>query len=184
MYIFTHGLASENYDRFADQIERGAAHRSAFLIPCIILQVRLDQLLESLNLLQDKVYWNERKLGIRYDDHDNPDPTEIDYTALSKDLNGVNTNLAYVAWSCKTITRQLEFLDEIAKRYRAQAVKSGVLEDQALEVEHMLLESHAHLRSWNTGLEDRSEYLSKRGQALVQTVSPRLDLLQLICLSL
>ena len=31
-------------------------------------------------------------------------------------------------------------------------------------------ETHAQLRVWNEGIIDRAEYLSKRGQALVQTV--------------
>ncbi|KAH7079545.1 hypothetical protein FB567DRAFT_124711 [Paraphoma chrysanthemicola] len=170
MYIFMHGLASANYDRFSYAIQSGAAKDSAFLIPSIMTQFRLEQLSKVLNLWHDKVYWNERKLGIRFDHHDNPDPAGIDYTTLSKDLNAANTNLAYLDWSCKTIARQLDFMDDIAHRFRSQAVKNGTSEDAAADTEHLLLETQAHLRSWNTGLADRAEYLSKRGQALVQTV--------------
>lgn len=170
MYVFMHGLASANYDRFASIIQDGAAKDSAFLIPSIMLQFRLEQLSKALNLWHDKVYWNERKLGIRFDHHDNPDPASIDYTTLSKDLNAANTNLAYVDWSCKTIARQLDFMDGIAHHFRSLAVRNGTKDDEASDTEHLLLETHAHLRSWNTGLVDRAEYLSKRGQALVQTV--------------
>lgn len=171
MYIYTHGLASSNYDRFAHIIEHGAAKESAFLIPSIIVQCNLEQRLKALNLWQDKVYWNERKLGIRFDHHDNPDPTSIDYSTLSRDLNAANINLAYVAWSCKNTTRQLEFMDEVSKRYRTQAVRNGIPNQEAAEVQRLLLGTHAHLRAWNNGLEDRADYLSKRAQALVQTVS-------------
>jgi len=65
----------------------------------------------------------------------------------------------------------LDFLDQVAKRYRTQAHANKIAEDESVEVELLLLDSHAHMRSWNAGLEDRAEYLSKRGQALVQTVS-------------
>ena len=149
MYSFIHGLASKNYDRFSNIIEAGAASDSAFLIPSIILQFSLEERPKTLNLWQDKVYWNERKLGIRFDHHDNPDLVSIDYTTLSKDLNAANTNIAYFLWSCKTTARQLAFMDEIAKRYRTQGVRNGMPDEQAAEVEQMLLESHAHLRSWN-----------------------------------
>jgi hypothetical protein len=165
-----HGLASINYDRFSYAIQEGAASTTAFLIPSIIVRYNLEQRVKSLNLWQDRIYWHERKLGIRFDHHDNPDLASIDFTTLSKDLNAANTNLAYVVWTCKSTTRMLDFLDEVARKYRAQATTNGTTDDEAAEVELLLLESQAHMRSWNAGLEDRAEYLSKRGQALVQTV--------------
>lgn len=173
MHIFMHGLASKNYDHFSQAIEAGASNSTAFLIPSIIVRYNLEQRLNSLNVWQGRVYWYERKVGIRSDHHDNPDLTSIDFTTLSKDLNAANTNLAYVVWSCKSTTRMLDFLDQVAKKYRTQAVKNGMQEEDAAETEQLLLETHAHLRSWNAGLEDRAEYLSKRGQALVQTVSQK-----------
>jgi hypothetical protein len=171
MYVFMHGLASINYDRFSYAIEEGAASTTAFLIPSIIVRYNLEQRVKALNLWQDKIYWHERKLGIRFDHHDNPDLANIDFTTLSKDLNAANTNLAYIVWSCKSTTRMLDFLDQVAMRYRTQATQNEVPDDEAAEIEILLLDSHAHMRSWNAGLEDRAEYLSKRGQALVQTVS-------------
>jgi hypothetical protein len=171
MYIYMHGLASRNYDYFATLVETSTTLSTSLLIPSLIIQFNLEQRLKALNMWQDKVYWNERKLGIRFDHHDNPDPIGIDYTKLSKDLNAANINLAYVLWSCKNTVRQLDFVDQVAKRYRAQAGKNGVANEQAAEIEQLLLDTHAHLRSWNHGLSDRAEYLSKRAQALVQTVS-------------
>ncbi|KAF1833979.1 hypothetical protein BDW02DRAFT_355030 [Decorospora gaudefroyi] len=170
MYIFMHGLASINYDRFSYAIQGGAASATAFLVPSVVVRYNLEQRVKALNLWQDKIYWHERKLGIRFDHHDNPDLANIDFATLSKDLNAANTNLAYIVWSCKSTTRMLDFLDQVAKRYRTQGTANGVSIDEVSEVELLLLEAHAHMRSWNAGLEDRAEYLSKRGQALVQTV--------------
>jgi hypothetical protein len=171
MYIFMHGLATRNYDRFSYAIQQGAASASAFLIPSIIVRFNLERIVKALNLWHDKIYWHERRVGIRFDHHDNPDPSSIDYTTLSKDLNAANTNLANIVWQCKSTTRMLDFLDQVAKRYKSKADANGRTEDESTGTEQLLLDSHAHMRSWNAGLEDRAEYLSKRGQALVQTVS-------------
>ncbi|KAI4628153.1 hypothetical protein J4E80_002291 [Alternaria sp. BMP 0032] len=165
-----HGLATHNYDRFANAIQQGAASTSAFLIPSIIVQFNLERAMQGLNSWHDKIYWHERKLGIRFDHHDNPPLSSIDFGKLSKDINAANTNLARVVLSCKSVTRMLDFLDQVAKRYRTQADANKIDNDESTEVEQLLLDSHAHMRSWNAGLEDRAEYLSKRGQALVQTV--------------
>ncbi|KAH7396402.1 hypothetical protein BKA66DRAFT_455045 [Pyrenochaeta sp. MPI-SDFR-AT-0127] len=170
MYLFMHGLANVSFDDLSYSIQWGAASATAFLIPSIVIQRNLEQRLKALNLWQDKIYWHERRLGIRFDHHDNPDLATIDFTNLSKDLNAANTNLAYILWSCKSTTRQLEFLNMVVKRYRAQAIANGTTPEEVSNVEIILLDAHAHLRSWNNGLEDRAEYLSKRGQALVQTV--------------
>jgi FMN-dependent NADH-azoreductase len=171
MYVFMHGLASNNYDRFSYAIQQGASSTSAFLIPSMIVRFNLEQRVKALNLWQDKIYWHERRVGIRFDHHDNPKLSSIDFSTLSKDLNAANTNLAYAMWSCKSTTRMLDFLDQVAKRYKTQAIANKTSEEDATEMEQLLIESHAQMRSWNAGLEDRTEYLSKRGQALVQTVS-------------
>lgn len=165
-----HGLASRNFDDFSYAIENGAASASAFLIPSMTVQRNLEQVVKSLNSWQDQIYWNERRLGIRFDHHDNPNLESIDFTTLSKDLNAVNTNLSFCQWSCKNTIRLLDFLDLVAKKYRVLAAANGMRDEEALEVELLLIETHAHLRSWAVGLQDRTEYLSKRGQALVQTV--------------
>ncbi|KAI4938048.1 hypothetical protein J4E85_000487 [Alternaria conjuncta] len=165
-----HGLATHNYDRFANAIQQGAASTSAFLIPSIIVQFNLERAVQALNSWHDKIYWHERKLGIRFDHHDNPPLSSIDFGNLSKDINAANTNLARIVLSCKSIARMLDFLDQVAQRYRTQADANKIDKDESTEVEQLLIDSHAHMRSWNAGLEDRAEYLSKRGQALVQTV--------------
>lgn len=46
----------------------------------------------------------------------------------------------------------------------------GFSNSEVDDLEATLNQAHAHLRVWNEGILDRAEYLSKRGQALVQTV--------------
>jgi hypothetical protein len=166
-----HGLATGTFDHFAEEILGGIANASAFLVPSVMIRYNLSELGKATARWHDQIYWHERTLGIRYDHHDDIDLANLDFTSLSRNLNGANTQLAYIAWSCKSIARLLAFLDEVVERYRQQAVAHNEPEDEVSQVTNLLLETHARLRAWNIGLQDRTEYLSKRGQALVQTVS-------------
>ncbi|EMD92193.1 hypothetical protein COCC4DRAFT_130791 [Bipolaris maydis ATCC 48331] len=170
MYIFMHGLATETYDRFARDVEEGAANESAFIIPSMIVQHNLSQLGKVIDRWHDEIYWHERALGIRYDHHDSIDLANLDFTALSRTLNAANTQLAYIAWSCKSTARLLDFLNQVTDRYRQQAMAHGEPEKDIAHIIDLLSGTHEHLRAWNAGLQDRTEYLSKRGQALVQTI--------------
>jgi hypothetical protein len=154
MYMYIHGLASREFQHFTFLVQRSNTLTSTLLIPSLIVQFNLEEILRALDVWQDKVYVDERKLGVRFDHHDNPDPVGIDYTILSKDLNAANINLAYIVWSCKNTTRQLAFLDEVAERYRAQAGTNGVDDEHAAEVEHVLHDTHANLKSRNDGMMD------------------------------
>ncbi|USP72805.1 hypothetical protein yc1106_00079 [Curvularia clavata] len=170
MYVFMHGLATYNLDQFMQNIQDGAANASAFLIPSIIVRYNLNLLGKVITRWHDMIYWHERTLGIRFDHHDNVDLASLDFTSLSKNLNAANTQLAYIAWSCRSTARLLDFMDQVTERYRQKALAHNEPEDEVSHITHLLFETHAHLRSWNTGYQDRTEYLSKRGQALVQTV--------------
>jgi hypothetical protein len=170
MYVFMHGANCANYDALSHTIETQAMSESSLLIPSSVIRWNLEQRTELLNHWQDRLYWHEKKLGIRFDDLSKPDPAKLDYVTLSKDLNAANTRLAYATWSCKATARQLDFLDSVAQRYRVQAVRLGLSESEAIDLEATMSQAHAHLRAWNEGILDRAEYLSKRGQALVQTV--------------
>ncbi|KAF2789792.1 hypothetical protein K505DRAFT_89541 [Melanomma pulvis-pyrius CBS 109.77] len=171
MYAFIHGLQSSRIGLFPEWLEQGAARETFFLIPSIILQQNLRRGVESLNVWHDDIYRLESLLGIRHDaSHTTSYPRTMDFTRLSRDLNMITTNLAFYTWDCKTNVRLLNFLDEIARRYRVLAVRNGHKETNAADIERVLLETHEHLRCWNAGLADRVEYLTKRGQALVQSV--------------
>lgn len=170
MYTFMHGADCEHYDHLSQVIEKHATSESPFLIPSVIIRFNLEYRTESLNHWHDRLYWHERNIGIRFDDHYKPNVTELDYSTLSKNLNAANTRIAYTVWACKATARQLDFMDLVAARYREQAIRKGLPEDRAFEVEASMVEEHANLRAWNEGIIDRAEFLSKRGQALVQTV--------------
>ena len=83
MYVFMHGADSDNYTALSHAIERRAATHTSFLVPSLVIRWNLEQRTESLNHWHDRLYWHERKLGIRFDDLFKPDPAKLDYTTLS-----------------------------------------------------------------------------------------------------
>lgn len=175
-YVFMHGLEDGTYREFVRHIEDGAARATPFLIPSLLIQFSLEYRLMRLNGTHDEIYDYEMRIGIRHDDGSSAPSANpsIDYSGLAKDLNAATMNLAYMAWACQTTTRQLAFLDQVAERYRSEAVRNGMDETKADGVRRMLMENQDHLRCWNESIEERVEYLAKRGQALVQTVRLRM----------
>jgi hypothetical protein len=144
---------------------------SPLLIPSLLIQFNLDRRLKALNEAHDDIYNFEKVLGIRYDHHEKVDVGRMEFAPFSKGLNAVTADLAYMALACSTTKKQLDFLDSIAEKYDVLARLNNAEDEEDDRVKMLLLEAHAHLRSWNDALEGRAEYLSKRAQALVQTVS-------------
>jgi hypothetical protein len=171
MYVFMHGLEGSGIDQVPEWLENGAARETFFLIPSLILHTNLEKSLAFLNQEHDKIYSLELLLGVRNDGPGSaPALTALDFTELSVTLNYITTNLAFVAWQCKTNVRTIDFLDEIVKQYRVLAIKNGHGKATVADVERVLSKTHDYLRCWNLSQSDRVEYLSQRGQALVQTV--------------
>jgi hypothetical protein len=166
-----HGLEGSGIGRVPEWLQEGAAKETFFLIPSLILNQNLESSLNFLNIEHDRIYHSELLLGVR---NDGPSPAPplatLDFTELSVTLNSITTNLAFVAWQCKTNVRTLSFLDQIVRQYHILAIKNGHEKSNVAEVERVLSDTHDYLRCWNLSQSDRAEYLSKRGQALVQTV--------------
>jgi hypothetical protein len=62
-------------------------------------------------------------------------------------------------------------MDSVSLRYAMQAAANNVSAVEVAEVQLSMQGSHAYLRSWNQGIVDRVDYLTKRLQALSQSVS-------------
>jgi hypothetical protein len=170
MYAFMHCLPERTCESFCTAIEQGSLRQTPFLVPNLIIQFNLDTRLNSLEIYHETIYGLERDLNVRYSNEERGDFREMGFEVLIKEVNRVTTNLAYISFACQGTTRQLSFLDSVAERYHTMALLNDIPELEADEVKRVLLENQAYLRCWNEGLKDRAEYLSKRGQALVQTV--------------
>lgn len=173
MYVFMHGLRADRMSTFIDQLcKHPTPLETFFLIPSVILELNCQGMLNSIDIWHKKIYQLECSTGVRWDGQE-PQLDNVDLTKLTRDINSATTNLAYFAWSCKTYLSMLDFLDQIARQYREQAVLNGLSDADAAHIESCLLARHDYLRCWLTGMERRVEFLSKRGQAQVQTVRPK-----------
>ncbi|KAF2465147.1 uncharacterized protein BDR25DRAFT_346261 [Lindgomyces ingoldianus] len=170
MYAFMHGLNSPSIEEFVRELQDIGIAETYFLIPSLIIHRNLEHCLSSLNIWHDAIYDFEKILGVRTDHRHSADPKMIDFTRISQQLNDATTNMAFFAWQFKSNERLLEFLDSIARKYENLAVKNGYSAKEAESTKNILLETHEYIRVWNAGLADRVDYLSKRAQALVQTV--------------
>ena len=176
MYIFFQSYEAVGFypPAFPEALNIGnfaAFSYSPFLIPSAIVRVHLDIRLASLDKRQSLLYDLERSMGIRSDHHVEVDLRALGYSALSKAINSLNSNFAWTMHSCKRTKRLLDFMDTIAIRYRVQAMANGISQAEAIEGEKALLDAHAYLRAWNQGLADRVDYVTRRLQALSQSVS-------------
>jgi hypothetical protein len=177
MYVFLQsyeglGKTFESFPEMVGKEKLGTSEKSPFLLPSLLIREHLRTRLSSLDEKQDQIYVLEQTMGIRIDQSMQVDIRSLNFSSMTRELNGLNSNLAWTLHSCRRTKRLLEFMDSIAAKYRSKAIANGYSECEAVEVEQMLLDAHAYLRSWNNGLSDRIEYLSKRVQALSQSVRP------------
>lgn len=149
--------------------------QSPFLIPSAIIKHHLEGRVETLNKKKEKIFQLECKMGVRFDYFTRINPLSIDFEDTTRQINAVNARLAWTTHSCRRTERLLDFMDRIAVRYAEQAAVNGVSEDEIANVQRAMRNSHSFLRSWNEGVDDQVEYLTKRLHALSQSVSSFID---------
>lgn len=174
MYVFLQTYEKVDSQPFSEAIDLGRFGldgHSPFLIPSAIVKHHLETRVRSLDKKKDEIFQLECTMGLRRDFLGFVDITTIDYTDMSRAINTLNSHLAWTMHFCKRTKRLLDFLDSVAIRYGSQAKTNGIPQDEILETEQLLINSHAYLRSLNQGLADCVEYLTKRLQALSQSVS-------------
>ena len=176
MYIFLHTYELSSYLPVPEALDIsrfGADRLSPLLIPSAMVMTNLGRHTGHFDEKKEEIFRLECELGVRVDRQSDVDMRTLDYSVLSRKINGLNASLAWLMYCCKQTERLLDFMDTVARRYKHQAIANGIDQDEAEKVEQALLNSHAYLRSWNQGLSDRREYLTSRLQALSQSVSSR-----------
>jgi hypothetical protein len=174
MYVFLQTYGTEGGPSFSEDVNIrrfGNQDQSPFLIPSAMVKAHLETRVRSLERKKEEIYQLEHGMGVRQDFPNKVNLYQLDYDYLTRQINKLNSDLAWTTHSCRRIGRLLDFMDCIATRYEEQANLAGVSSVEFLGVGRQLRNSHAYLRSWNLGIEERVEYLSKRLQALSQSVS-------------
>ncbi|KAF7590823.1 hypothetical protein BBP40_002346 [Aspergillus hancockii] len=171
-YVFLHGIRTPLMERFIRRVQgpNPIPLNTFWSIPSILIELYLQRTLDSLNEQHDNIFVIERATRVRWDSDRYASLEDIDLVKLTRDINFTTTHLAHQDMSFKTYRPMLEFLDECVKRYSALAVVNGDSKERVARVESTVLEKQDYLRSWIDGMHRRAEYLSQRGQALVETI--------------
>ncbi|KAF2685239.1 hypothetical protein K458DRAFT_486857 [Lentithecium fluviatile CBS 122367] len=149
-----HGIADETRYSSSDVIEPRVARILPFLITSLVIQFNLERRSQILGQIRDDIYRLECVLGTRFSRPVAVDVTTLDFELLNRGINAITRQLAHSSWLFKSTTRQLGFLDDVARRYRGLAAMNVV----------------AHLQCWNENLEKAEFFFPKKTQAFVQMV--------------
>ncbi|KAJ4346690.1 uncharacterized protein N0V89_010622 [Didymosphaeria variabile] len=169
MYAFIHMYEIPPYIDVIPSLASSLSspNSTPFLIPLFLLHVDAEQRYKFITNAHATLFSLEIQAGVRESANDRE---ETDFTALSKDLSYFIGNLSLVDWACKTMTRQLEFIGEVKKRYRTQATLSGLGEEEIENTTRVMEDGLDSLGCLNKSIEEQTECLSQRAQALIQTV--------------
>lgn len=173
MFIFLQ-TESQHSGLIVDAIDMGrfATNGSTpFLVPSAIVKDHLELRVQSLHETKEDIWQLECRMGVRRDHPVATDPLTVDFDDTTRKINALNAGLAWTLHSCRRTEQILDFMDSISMRYATQAAANSVSAAEITEVQLSMQGSHAFLRSWNQGIVDRVEYLTKRLQALSQSVS-------------
>jgi hypothetical protein len=144
---------------------------SPFLIPSSFVKHHLETRVQSLSAMKENIFQLELRMGVRHDHVGTANPLTMDLDDTTRQINKLNADLEWTMYSCKWVEQLLNFMDSVARRYATQAEVNNVSAGEVADVQRAMQDSHAFLRSWNRGIIDRADYLTKRLQALSQSVS-------------
>lgn len=173
MYIFLH-TESQGSLSISDAIDLGRFATkgcSPFLIPSSFVKHHLETRVQSLSEKKEHIFQLELRMGVRHDHVGTTNLLTMDLDDTTRQINKLNADLEWTMYSCRWVEQLLDFMDSVAHRYATQAGFNNVSADEVADVQRMMQDSHKFLRSWNQGIIDRAGYLTKRLQALSQSVS-------------
>ena len=173
MYVFLHTESQQSVS-ISEAIDLGrfaTKECSPFLIPSSFVKHHLKTRVQSLSEKKENIFQLELRMGVRHDHVGTVNPLTMDLDDTTRQINKLNADLEWTMYSCRWVGQLLNFMDSVACRYATQAEVNNVPAGEVADVQRAMQDSHAFLRSWNRGIIDRAGYLTKRLQALSQSVS-------------
>lgn len=144
--------------------------KSFLSIPARVIEARIERAVDGLNQCHERIYHAERQTRVRVDDRLDG-VASVDLAELTKSVNFAVSNIAWQVWNIESLIRTLDFMDDIVVEWAEKARAHKYHEDEIARETNLLRRKHQYLRSVLTGLTGRTQYLSKRADAQVQTVS-------------
>lgn len=158
------GARQDEANAFIDiLLSRGRTpHWSA--LPLAALELTADDFSNQIKLKHNDVWkaGNSLQMDTWATDQDKFDVKNLDLIGAIRSLNSLFVELAYYSQACQTSQSLLGDIEKMVSVYSdAQSLRSNM----------PVTENIQHLKSWYDGIQARSDYLTRRAEALLQTVS-------------
>lgn len=136
-------------------------------LPLAALEYTADDFSNQIKFRHNDVWkvGNSLKMDTWATDHDNFDIKTLDLIGAIRSLNSLFVELAYYSQACQT---SQSLLGDIKKMVELDSIGS---EGQSVRNVNAVKEKIQYLKSWYDGIQARSDYLTRRAEALLQTVN-------------
>lgn len=183
--VFVHGPEFDEFTILADQV-RNSIENIALptLIPTLLLSKRVGSAVQKIKDSHGSIVDVEDHTGVetnwhpgrpcccstRFEGKMRPGNRlhDIDFDRVTNELTSILNKMAYCEFVCNVHLPMLDDLDGLNEQIAAASTYSN---DRVIQALQSLRGRNEFLRSSFKGVLIRSQYLSKRAQALVQTVS-------------
>ena len=137
------------------------------VLPLAALELTADDFSKQINLRHNDVWkvGDSLKMDTWATDKDKFDIKTLDLTSAIRSLNSLFVELAYYSQACQT---SQSLLGDIEKMVELDSVGS---ESRSTRTIKAVKQDIQRLKSWYDGIQARSDYLTRRAEALLQTVN-------------
>lgn len=158
------GARQDEANAFIDiLLSRGRTpHWSA--LPLAALELTADDFSNQIKLKHNDVWkvGNSLQMDTWATDQGKFDVKNLDLIGAIRSLNSLFVELAYYSQACQTSQSLLGDIEKMVSVYS---------DIRSIRYNQPVTENIQHLKSWYDGIQARSDYLTRRAEALLQTVS-------------
>lgn len=161
------GVLQDEANKFIDILLDGGRTQQWSALPLAALELTADDFSNQIKLKHNDVWkvGNSLQMDTWATDQDKFDIKTLDLIGAIRSLNSLFVELAYYSQACQT---SQSLLGDIEGMVGSDSVSP---ESQHARMDKAVKENIQHLKSWYDGIQARSDYLTRRAEALLQTVS-------------
>ena len=161
------GARKSEADAFIDLLLVGCRTPHWSALPLAALELTADEFSNQIKLRHNDVWevGNSLKMDVWATHEDKFDIKTLDLTGAIRSLNSLFVELAYYSQACQTSQSLLGNIKEMVESDPASTNSRIIQKLKAIK------EDIQRLKSWYDGIQARSDYLTRRAEALLQTVS-------------
>lgn len=161
------GARQSEADAFIDLLLNGGQNQHWSTLALTALELTADDFSNQIKLRHNAVWkvGNSLKMDAWAADHEEVDIKTLDLIGATRSLNSLFVELANDSQACQTSHSLLRDIEKMVELDSAGPPNRHTATIKAVK------ENIQRLRSWYDGIQARSDYLTRRCEALLQTVS-------------